>query len=243
MIVPILLDYAKSAPTPEAAVAALEGIRFLVTDEQLDPLLQLIQTVENDQIRKAAEETAIELIEKSTNRAALANKLAKAYQGSVGENARHAMLRLLGRSGGTEALGIVKSVLESGQPKDQVAALLALRSWGDNTAFPLLADFLRAPNSDPQIKMQAFDSTLAFLGDEKRANSPELESNWRELAVLASDSRQKELIIRNVVNIKQPWAGSIIEGFLNDSDPQIQDVSEKALRYRSDREKPKEGEN
>ncbi|MCP5531586.1 MAG: protein kinase [Akkermansiaceae bacterium] len=242
VIVPTLLDYVKSTATPEAAKAALEGIRFLVTDEHFDPLLQLIQTTESDDIRKAAEETAVELIDKSTNRAALADKLSKAYEGSVNDKSRHAMLRLLGRCGGAEALAIARNVLEKGEPKDQVAALMALRSWGDNSAFPLLADFLRNPVADPQLKAQAFDAALGFLSDEKRATDPGLENNWRELSVIATDSRQKELIIRNVVNREEPWAEEIVQGYLKDTDPRIQDVAEKALRYRSERQKKKDEE-
>lgn len=241
-IVPKMLDYISSTKTPATAVAALQGIRFLVSDAQFEPIVQIIQTTQDDSIRKAAEETAVELIRKSANRAALADSLIKAHEGSVDEKARHAILRLVGRCGGTEALELVKGVLQNGNEKDQVAALLALGSWGDNTAFPLLLDYLRKPGDNPQLRNRAFESSLGFLTSEQSASNPLTESQWRDLAAIAADTREKKLVLDRIVFLEGEWPVEIINGYANDPDPYIADMSERAIRAREeDMKKRQEG--
>lgn len=234
-IVPVLLDYAQAGNSPEETVAALTGIRFLAGDDHFDVLIQIIQTATDDSVRKAAEETTGELIESSTNRLPLADKLTKAYEGSVNEKARHSILRLIGRCGGTEALELVKSVLQDGGAKDQVAAVLALANWGDNTGFPLLTEFLRKGTDDPQVRNNAFKSAVNFLTREQQVANPLEESQWRDLASIANDSREKKQVVDSLVFHKGGWAEEIIKSYANDPDPYMADLTERALRARKDR--------
>ena len=180
-VVPILMEFARTTNEPRAAVAALQSVRFMAGDEQFDKFLEVIQATSKDEIRKAAEETLAEIIKKSANRADFARRLATAFETGTDENIRHAMLRLLGRCGGPRAMEIVKKTLDSTEPKDKIAAIITLGSWGDDSGFPLLAEAIGS-TQDEQLRTRAFDSALKFVTDpDLKHPEPAWQEQWTKL--------------------------------------------------------------
>jgi serine/threonine protein kinase len=228
-VVPILMDFARTTNEPRAAVAALQSVRFMAGDEQFDKFLEVIQATSKDEVRKAAEETFAEIIKKSANRADFARRLATAFETSTDENIRHAMLRLLGRCGGTRAMEIVKKTLDSTEPKNQIAAIIALGSWGDDSGFPLLTEKIGGTR-DEQIRSRAFDSALKYVTDsDLKHPGPAWQEQWTQLSSLAKTRTEQEKIIRGLVNVNQDWAFKLNEGYTKSTDDGIVDLAEKAI--------------
>jgi serine/threonine protein kinase len=229
-VVPTLLAYAiRSTDNPGAAVAALQAIRYMAGDEQFDAFLKVLESTGNVEIRKAAEDNLVQILKKSPNRATHANALADLYQNSVNDDIRHAALRLLGRCGGDKALDLVKKALTGSEPKDQVAAVISIGGWSDDTAFPLLTDFI-ASQVDEGQRGRAFDAALRFLDTSEINRQPDaLRDLWLQLAAQAKTSAEKLKIIRGLVNFTDNWAVKLLDGYAKDEDDSVSDLAEKAL--------------
>lgn len=240
-VVPTLLAYAsRSTGDPRSAVAALQAVRFMAGDEQFDNFLEVVETTKNDDVRKAAEETMAQIIKKTQNRADFASRLATAYEDSVEEGARHALLRLLGRCGGSKAQELVKQALGGTEIKDQVAAIISLGSWADDSAFHLLADFI-AGTRDESLRDRAFGSALRFISDPQSGLSPEsLREKWTQLAGLAKTSGERLNVVRGLANYDEDWAVKLLEGYVDSEDNRVADLSEKALERIRERKRLKD---
>ena len=240
-VVPTLLAYAaRSTNNPRAAVAALQAVRFMAGDEQFDKFVDVIQSSNQEEVRKAAEETLDQIIRKSSNRGEFANRLAAAYQENLNDDVRHAMLRLLGRCGGAKALELVKSALTGTEQKDQVAAIISLGSWSDSAGFNLLTEFI-AGNPEPSLRKRAFDSVIRFLNDPQANHSAaDLAKYWTQLAALAKTSEEQLKIIQGVMKFDDPWASKILQGYLESEHDRVGDLAEKALEAIEERRQLKQ---
>jgi len=236
-VVPILLQYASSTTDARSAVSALQAVRFMAGEEQFDQFIGVIQTTTNADIRKAAEETAAEIIRKSSNRAAFADRLAISHSTAVDENIRHSLLRLLGRCGGPKALEVVRAALADSDQKNQIAAIMALGHWGDDSGFPILADYISAA-SDDSLRNRAFESALRFVSDTTVEHDPKAwEDQWTMLSKQAKTRVEQEKIIRGLVNFDTDWALRLVEGYTKSDDDRIADLAERALDQMKENQK------
>jgi hypothetical protein len=229
-VVPYLISYAsRGNQDPRSAVAALQAVRFMVGDEQIDKFLDVLLATDNDDVRKAAEETLAEIISKTSNRSEIADRLAAIYENNANDGIRHSLLRLLGRCAGTKASALVKAALDGSELKDQVAAIISLGSWGDDSAFLLLVDFI-ASTQNEDLRNRAFDSALRFLSSPGRSSKPEtIREHWTRLTAEAKTNDEQMKVIRGLVNVDQDWAATLIGRFKDSDDDRTADLAEKAL--------------
>jgi hypothetical protein len=238
-VVPTLMAFARSTKDTRSAVAALKAVRFMAGDEQFDPFVEVIVSSSEPEVRNAAEETLAEIIKKSKNRTDLSNKLAAVYEGSVDENTRLAMLRLLGRCGTSKALDLVKQSLDSPEPAKQIAAVTALSAWADDSAFPLLIAYI-AGCTDETLRPKAFDAALRFVSQPSvTGDSASAKKLWTELNGQAKTRLEREKMIRGLVNFEDDWSVKLIEGYQDSDDGKIQELATKALDHIADQKRVK----
>ena len=234
-VVPILIRYASATGDARSAVSALQAVRFMAGEEQLEQFVSVIQTTTNNEVRKAAEETAAEIIRKSANRASFADRIATSHSTAVDENIRHSLLRLLGRCGGPKALEIVRAALADSEQKNQIAAIMSLGYWGDDSGFPILADYISTA-SDASLRNRAFESALRFVTDSTVEHDPKVwEDQWTMLSKQSKSRAEQEKIIRGLVNLDTDWAMKLVEGYTQSDDDRIADLAERALDEMKDR--------
>ncbi len=212
-IVPILMKFAASTEDVRAATAALQASQFMVGDEDFDAFLRVVQFTPHIPIRQAAEGAIGQIIQKSRNREALADRLATTYQGSVDDDVRHSLLRLLGRAGGGRALDLVKASLADPEQKNQIAALVALSSWADGNGYPLLMDYLSNITNE-QLRARAFDSAhrYASASDAARDSATE-EALWTQLASNAKSSEEQIKTLQALATKEYPWSLALAKKF------------------------------
>lgn len=238
-VVPTLMAFARSTSESRAAVAALQAVRFMAGDDQIEPFISVIETTSQEDIRKAAEDTLAEIIRKTRNRTDCANRLATSYESAVNDNIRQSLLRLLGRCGGDKALEIVKKALAD--EKDQVAAIVALGGWHDDSAFSILLDFI-ASAKDPQKRGRAFDAALKFVSDPVNISEKVVgEKQWSQLVATAKTRGEQEGLIRGLVNFDDPWAEKLIENYAKSDDDKVANLAEKALDHMRERKRASDG--
>jgi hypothetical protein len=237
-VVPTLLAYAsRSTGDPRSAVAALQAVRFMAGDDQFDSFLEVIASTKNDDVRKAAEETMAQIIKKSANRSEFAGRLADAYEGAIDDATRHSLLRLTGRCGGEKAMELVKQALNRTEAKDQVAAIITLGSWPDDSAFQILIDFIGGSRDESQ-RDRAFKAAFGFLSEPPAGLSPEIiAAKWQELAGLSKTTREQLDLIRSLAKYDDEWAFKLIESFSDAESTDVADLAEKALERIRERRK------
>ncbi len=236
-VVPTLMAFARSTTDTRAAVAALQAVRFMAGDEQFDSFLEVVMSSRQPEVRKAAEDTLAEIIRKSQNRGGLTVKISTAYENSVDSEARHALLRLLGRCGGPKALGVIKNALESTDAGDQTAAVVALGSSTDDSAFTMLTEFLAA-TTDLAFRQRVFDSALRFMSDPAATRKPAaVQEHWTKLHAQAKTRNEVMKIIQSLANFDDDWAFKLVEGYTEFDDAAVADRAEKALDWMKERKR------
>jgi hypothetical protein len=229
--VPILLKFAHSTSEVAAAAAAMTACRAIATEAQFVDFLDVIRYTSQPSVRTAAEGTAAEILQKAENREEMASRLASAYEGTINDDIRYSLLRLLAQAGGTRAEGIVKAALQSSETKDQVAAVIALGVWVDDSMFETLIEFLEGLK-DEQMRPRAFESAYRFLTAETRQlDSETSEEYWKLLARNAKIRSEQEKVIRGLAAKEtDDWAIAVIEYFVDEGDDDhVIDLAEKAL--------------
>lgn len=225
-IIGTLLDFARSTNDTPSTVAAIEATLNMAGDEHFSEFLRFIQQTKEESIRKAAEETAAKIIERSSLRASLANTLISAYDSAQDEVVRHTMLRLLGRVGGEKALALAQKNLDSSDVKDKIAAIAALGSWEGDDGFKTLNKFLEsAPDLDRRMK--AFDAILNYATEA----TENIQENWTIVSKQAKTQQEQEKLIRGLVSVgPQPWVNAILQGIASSSDyAAAVDLAERAI--------------
>lgn len=235
-IIGTLLKFARTTDEKNAAVAAIEATRYMATDETFPEFIEIIQTTQNDLVRKAAEENAAEIIKKSTNKPALASILATAHDAAFNDAIRLSMLRLLGRIGGEKALELAKKNLDSDDAKNKIAAMVALGSWADQPGYKLLVDFI-ATGPELTFRTRAFDSAIQYATEAKT----NIEENWTLLSAQSKTQDEQLKLIRGLANVDPaPWAFTILENITNNSDnDKAIDLAERAIVHLKDIRKTK----
>lgn len=171
----------------------------------------------------------VQILKKSPNRATYTTALAALHENSKNDDVRHATLRLLGRCGGDKALELVKKALTGDSQKDQVAAIISIGGWADDSAFPLLIDFISS-QLDPQLRNRSLDAAIHFLGTGDVKREPDaLRDLWLQLSAQAKSSAEKLKIILGVVHFTEDWAVKLLEGYAQDDDGRVVDLAERAL--------------
>ncbi|WP_411825357.1 protein kinase domain-containing protein [Luteolibacter sp. AS25] len=235
-----LLKFARDTEDNAAAAAAIEATRFMATDENFSEFLEIIQTAQSDTIRKTAEENAAVVIKNSSAKPALGRTLEAAYSAAFNDLIRHAMLRLLGRVGGDNALAIAKQNLESSDDKNNIAAIVALATWADRDGYEALLAYLDS-SPDASLRSRAYKSAYQFAG----ASQENIEENWTLLSDQTKTEEEQLMFIRGIAGLEpEPWNFAILEEMAKSGDSErVTDLAQRAISRLKEIEKTKNKKN
>ena len=233
-----LLNFARTTDDKTAAVAAIEATRFMATDTQFQQFMDIIKTTKDEMIRKAAEESAGEIIKKTASKAALGKSVLEAYDAATVDALRYSYLRLLGRVGGEASLALAKKRLSSNEVKDKIAALLALGTWADDAGFKELIAFL-GTNPDLTLRRRAYESAYDYA-TQKEGN---IEEVWTLLSTESKTQEEQTKIVHGLANVKpDPWAFALLDKIAKTTEfDKVIDLAERAILRLKDTQKNQTG--
>jgi serine/threonine protein kinase len=93
-IIPALLNFARNTPDTRSALSAYQALRPVAGDDQLEALLSVAQFGTNPELKKAAEECAIDLIKRSRNKKKLLGSVASAIKSTTNEKIKAPLTRI-----------------------------------------------------------------------------------------------------------------------------------------------------
>lgn len=229
-----LIAYARSTNDTNAAIASLEAVRFMATEEHFPEFIEIIQTTQNDAIRKAAESSADRIIDKTVSKDSLGAIVSAAYDNAFNDVVRHTMLRLLAGIGGEKSLALAKENLQSSETQNQIAAIVALGNWKDQSGFKALIEFI-ASSPELSLRKRAYDSAITYASE----STENLEENWNLIAEQAKTNDEHVKLVRGVATSRaEPWAFAILQGVAeNSDDDKAIDLAERAIVHLKDVQK------
>ncbi len=231
-IVAPLLEFASKSDRDGAVIASLQAIRNLVDASHMDALLQTIQFASHVEIRRAAEEAIVEIINQSPDRQKYASKLNGIFRSSVNDDARHAALRLAGRVGDSSSLELAREILREGSQRDQTAALSALAGWRNEEAFPILINFINSTD-EAQLANRAFEAGLRYASslDGDETSSALRRDVWTQLSMNARTPEEQDRLIRMLAtNSRDEWVIALLQRFTaNNYEARVRTVAERAI--------------
>jgi len=240
-VVPTLLDFVARTDSAKEAAAALAAIEPVAGDELLGDLLGLIRSSDSSEVRRAAEDAAADLIQRSDRRDSHAETLSTAERSATDERFRRILIRLLGVAGGERAGEVVAEALENDNPSDTLAAIEALKSWPDDGMFQRLMQFVDE-QTEADLRRRSFDAAFGFITNPVNDHDPlSLQDYWERLARSATLEREKLAIINGVTRSHtEEWAVKLINQVASDGSERVKERAERALEYIAEQRKLKE---
>jgi serine/threonine protein kinase len=228
-----LIAYIKSNPKPSSAAAAIGALREMATDDHFADLLQLLQFASEPSVRKACEEVVIQIVKKSTNRAALDQSAEPAFASASSPEVKQALVRVLGATGTPKAKEVILAQLQGSDKALQIAAADATKHWPDES---LLEDIIAAlaTTEDPALRRRMFHSCREFLLNESKRSDDRNKALWQALADAAKGEEEQVAVISSLVmnssTNRTSWAPEIIRKYEESSGiDRVIDMAGKAL--------------
>jgi len=224
-----LLKWATKNPNHPATKIAIDGANKTIEEDNFLSFISILGATKDPGIRNSAEKALKKVISKSRNKENLATQLVGAFNGSIDDKYKLAMIRLLGNTGSEVAKKTISESLSSDNTNERIAAATAFGDWPNDEPFDALLDAFEDEDT-VAAKNDIFKSAISLLSAERRHNNDELDSRWLTLSAYATTYNQKSKIIREAVNINADWSTPVLEFFTGkDHDERVQSLATKGL--------------
>jgi serine/threonine protein kinase len=168
-----LQDELETAKDPAVREAMWGALGKIAPASQLDSLVGLVAADNGDELR-VAEAAMVSIASREPDETRRSQPILQAYRANSGsDDLRAAFLRVLGKTGGSEALSDLTKALKSSSVKIRTAASVALGDWATAEPMSALLEFIRT-EKDPFIRTNASNSL-------------------HNLVILAGDTPQEEI--------------------------------------------------
>jgi len=216
--VPALLSLVEKDAEPMVGTAALDGLAALATDAQAPDLLRLVCNAADDAHRSAAEKALAAVIGRSEDRPALSHLLLDAWAaadapaGQMSER-RAALIRLLSRVAGQEALTAVDRATDDADAEVRGAAIRAIAGWPDAAALDSALRLART-QENTTYKVLALQGFIRMAGLPATRSVTETLGLYRQALELAARPEEVKQVLGGLGQVADPVALELIDPLL-----------------------------
>ena len=200
------------SPNPQIKSAAFTAMKNTASSKDTDKLLKLLfATDDKDKIRNiqdALVNAASDIKSENDQVAPILAQLDKAPK-------KGRILEILPRLGGKQALKAVTGFIHSSDKEESEAAVNALINWKDQTASAALFEICKTATGDKQSNI-----IKGFLRQIKGSSLPDDQKllEYRKMMPIATEAKDKNLIVKSIGQIKTFLALVTTASFLNNGD-------------------------
>ncbi len=224
-----LLKWATKSPDHPASKLAIDAANKTIEEDNFASFISILGATTNPAVRSSAEKALKNVIATSRNKERLATQLVEAFDFSIDEKYKLAMIRLLGNTGSDAAKKTISEGLASDNTNERIAAATAFGDWPNDEPFDALLDAFEDEDT-VTAKNSIFKSAINLLSANRRHDNDELGNRWLTLSAYATTNTQKSKIIFAAANAKADWSSPVLKFFTgNDHDDSIQTRAEKGL--------------
>jgi HEAT repeat protein len=200
-------------PDPALRRAAVRAVGRIGGAREFPKVVTLFKDAREAPDQEAAEAALIEIITKADNREPYAQELA-AMLGAAQPEKKSGIIRVLGSSGGPNALAGVRRGLKDSDPDVRAAAVRALCSWRTIDAAP---DLLVLAKTAPEQRERTL-SVRAFLGLAAHPDLPADQrlSMCRQAAEVTTGADDRRLLLSVLARVPSPEALAMVTARLDD---------------------------
>jgi serine/threonine protein kinase len=224
-----LLKWAIKNPDHPATQIAIDGANKTVKEDNFLSFIAIFGATNTSAVRSSAEKALKNVISESRNKEGLATRLVGAFDGSIDESYKLAMIRLLGNTGSKVAKKTISESLSSENTNERIAAATAFGDWPNDEPFDTLLDAFESEET-VVVKSGIFKSAIRLLSSERDHDNEEIGNRWITLSAYATTNTQKSKIIGEAVNAKAEWSSAVLKFFTGkDHDSRVQTHAAKGL--------------
>ncbi|MFW6162044.1 MAG: HEAT repeat domain-containing protein [Planctomycetota bacterium] len=208
----VVLRYAESENAKVAAAAA-SALGTLASTDDLPKLARRLVTAEEGRVRSAAEKALAAACERLGNKDSCARPVAAAMQGAD-EQARLALVRVLGGIGSGAAFQAVKDALDDPSEEVVTQAIRALADWPDARPADTLLEQARTGKTDTQ-KVLALRGYIRMIGLREKASVDQRLAMCRQAMEAATRDDERRQVLSAVADIPDPKALAFAQEYLD----------------------------
>ncbi len=202
----VLMDYSRNG-NKAVSYSALKGLKNVVTEENLEALLDFLGDDHDQQSTAELQQAIIASVNMAEDKSIYIDEVLSSME-TASDKTDH--IPILAGIGGEKSLKSVKNTYDNSQGETKDLALQALVGWTDGTAIPYLFDICNSTGSEAAFKgyvSQVIES--GHTADQKILL-------LRKIMPLAGDSDQKSRIITACGDIKTFLSGMFVSGYIAD---------------------------
>ena len=209
-------DVLAATSDADAAIraAAFEGVGQLGGVNELPAVLNTIVKTDKDDVRSGAEKAAAMIASHIQNKAAVAQRVATAMNGAP-VKARQALLRVLGKTGGADALAALKPALKDADADVADSAVRELANWPDSGALADLLDVAKTTSQLPH-NVLALNGYVRLLSAESKRPTNEVLPKYKSALELCRRPEEKKKVLSGIQTLKTPEAAKFVEELMAD---------------------------
>ncbi len=232
---PALIEFAQKTDDTSAGQGALDAAKQMATASNFESLLTIITNSANASIKNSAVDVLAKVIGASEDPSAYSKAIMGSYNNTADNDAKTALLRLMGSAGGNEASKLVSKTLAADDPKMKVAAIFALRNWPDDSQFDTLFEYA-SEEQDDRIRAEAFQGLVSFLKTHPELDEDDKALYWEDVASIATGETEQRMVVDAMVSQTGSWADDVLDYFIESGDTdKVQFRAEKAKLALADR--------
>ena len=213
LAVPALLQEASSTNAPIAR-AAFQGLEKTAAPENLSAVINALVQMQSKEARLSAENAVMQILQKTPDNARRTEAVCAALNASNDVASRCSLVRLLPVCGDPTAFAALQKAAQDTQPRIRDAAIEAIASWPDSTAWNALVGFYQKPSNDSQRTL-ALRGLVRLAGDENSHPTPALFEHYRLILGGVRTDDERKLVLSALTVAAQPEALEIVLPMLN----------------------------
>lgn len=187
----------------EVAKAAWGVVGIMGTTVQIPDLLERCETLPED-LERFAESALVGIVQRAEDPNVAVTPVANAYQSGFGEAKFRAMLvRVLGQSGGKDALDQLTRAIQSGTVEVRRAAVSALALWPSNEPLELLASRFVA-EEDAAARLMILRAGMALVMQPGKMSQEQMLEQVKRMVEGAKDRREKDQATAVAARVETP---------------------------------------
>jgi hypothetical protein len=213
-------------PSDQVRGDAASALKYLVSEEHLPAIVDLLIREKSDACRRELEIAAVAAARKIADPAKQDALLLAAIPGAKGPNARLALIRVLGKVGANNSLSFLRSVLQESDRESRLAAVRALSEWPTSAAFADLWNIATGA-ADKAQRVIALRGAVRVMGFDTTSSAAAMEKQYRDALALAGNVEERKVLLALVGQARSLAAFRIASMYLSDKD--LQQEAEVAL--------------
>jgi len=210
--VPVLLKTAGDADAG-IRVESIKALEITADEKSAPAMVNLVVKAKDDAGLAAAEKALGTLAGRAENSGAVVTPILSAV-GRAPTKARCALIRALGRAGGSKALGAVSKAVRDADESVQDAAVRSLAGWADASAAPQLLGIAKtSQKTTHQVLALRGYIRIAGLKEVSAANKLKM---YAQAMAAAKRPDEKKQVLGGLGNVKAVEALQIVTAALDD---------------------------